>query len=333
MNFSTFEYSLAFISIILIITIIVIIFYKKYEDAEQDLENPAHKTAFFKSRVKNNNENDKQDLEKYIKKKDDNKDTYLKVNMNTNMNTSMDIEHFYNAPYQQSSIDSIFVNNSNISTLISSLNSLSNNNPSLNMKYRKFDIDNNLQLNIADSLNTNTDDLINRVDDGSDRINKKVTTLTNQITDLEHIIEKLHLKTIIKPNYSKIKSLNNGAEITLSQTPNSFYLDPGSGVNTAAYMVNLNDGCLSVGATDYDVYKCNDANSKHLFKMEHVINETGYQKNIDKTVPFNNTDISTINYPFVLMRSVNNKNCLTNQNGNITVQPCDTLTAQRWLPV
>lgn len=331
MNFSTFEYSLAFISIILIITIIVIIFYKNYEDAEQDLENPAHKTAFFKSRAKNNSKNNMQDLENPAdkfsnNKQDDNKDTYLKVNMDTN------IEHFYNN-YSQSSIDSIFANNSNISTLISELNSLSNNNPSLNMKYRKFDIDNNLQLNIADSLNTNTDDLINRVDDGSDRINKKVTTLTNQITDLEHIIEKLHLKTIIKPNYSKIKSLNNGAEITLSQTPNSFYLDPGSGVNTAAYMVNLNDGCLSVGATDYDVYKCNDANSKHLFKMEHVINETGYQKNIDKTVPFNNTDISTINYPFVLMRSVNNKNCLTNQNGNITVQPCDTLTAQRWLPV
>lgn len=327
MNFSTFEYSLAFISIILIITIIVIIFYKNYEDAEEDLENPAHKTAFFKSRAKNNMQDLENSADKFSNnKQDDNKDTYLKVNMDTN------IEHFYNN-YSQSSIDSIFANNSNISTLISELNSLSNNNPSLNMKYRKFDIDNNLQLNIADSLNTNTDDLINRVDDGSDRINKKVTTLTNQITDLEHIIEKLHLKTIIKPNYSKIKSLNNGAEITLSQTPNSFYLDPGSGVNTAAYMVNLNDGCLSVGATDYDVYKCNDANSKHLFKMEHVINETGYQKNIDKTVPFNNTDISTINYPFVLMRSVNNKNCLTNQNGNITVQPCDTLTAQRWLPV
>jgi hypothetical protein len=201
------------------------------------------------------------------------------------------------------------------------------------MKYRKFDIDTTLQQNIADTINSNTNALISRVDSSNVRIHSKISTLTNQITDLENIIERLHLKSIIKPNYAKIKSLNNGAEITLSQTPNTFYLDPASGVNTAAYMVNLNNGCLSVGATDYDVYNCNEENSKHLFKMEHVINESGYQKNIDKTVPFNNTDLSTINYPFVLMRSVNNKNCLTNQNGNITVQPCDTLTAQRWLPV
>jgi hypothetical protein len=319
MNFSTFEYSLAFISIILIITIIVIIFYKNYEDYEQDKQD----------------KKDTQDLVNQIKKEDDNKDTYLNVNMNTNMNMnmSMDIEHFYNAPYVQSNIDAIISNNSNISVLINSLNDINKNNPSLNMKYRKFDIDNSLQKNIANTLNKNTNELITRVDNGKDRINTKITTLSNQITDLEHIIERLNLKSIIKQNYSKIKSLNNGAEITLSQTPNTFFLDPGSGVNTAAYMVNLNDGCLSVGATDYDVYKCNENNSKHLFKMEHIINESGYQQNIDKTVPFNSTDLSTINYPFVLMRSVNNKNCLTNQNGNITVQPCDTLTAQRWLPV
>ena len=302
MNLSTFEYNLAFISIILIIIIIVIIFYKKTEDdGEYDNSNGSG-----------------------------NQDTYLNMNMNMNMNMNNTMEHF--AIYGQSDIDAIISNNSNISALINSISSLTSNNPSVNMKYRTKDIDNNLQENIAASLTENTDDLIDRVDTSNVRIHGKITTLTNQITDLENIIERLHLKNVIKPNYSTIKSLNNGAEITLTQTPKTFFLDPKTGVNTPAYMVNLNDGCLSVGATDYDVYKCNDKNTKHLFKMEHIINETGYQKNIDKTVPFNNTDISKINYPFILMRSINNKNCLTNQNGNITVQPCDTLTAQRWLP-
>ena len=305
MNFSTFEYSLAFISIILIIIIIMIIVYKKTED-----------------------DDDSSNVDSNI---DSNKDTYLKVNTGMTMEMN-NIEHFYDDTYSQSNIDAIMVNNSNISALISSINSLSTHNPSLNIKYHKMDIDNTLQQNIADTLNTNTAELIGKVDTNNGRINNKITTISNQITDLENIIERLHLKTVIKPNYSKIKSLNNGADIILSQTPNTFYLDPGSGVNTAAYMVNLNNGCLSVGATEYDVYKCNENNSKHLFQMEHVINEAGYQKNIDKTVPFNNTDLSTVNYPFILMRSVNNKNCLTNQNGNITVQPCDTLTAQRWLP-
>ena len=306
MIFSTFEYSLAFISIILIIIIIVIIYYKKTEDDDE---------------YDNRNSNVSGNVSGNVSQ-----DTYL--NMNMDMNNTM--EHF--AIYTPADISSIVSNNSSITELINSISNLTSNNPSVNMKYRTIDIDNTLQENIAASLTENTDDLIDRIDTSNVRINGKITTLTNQIVDLENIIERLHLKNIIKPNYTTIKSLNNGAEITLTQTPNTFFLDKKTGVDTPAYMVNLNNGCLSVGATDYDVYKCNDKNSKHLFKMEHVINETGYQKNIDKTVPFNNTDISKINYPFILMRSINNKNCLTNQNGNITVQPCDTLTAQRWLP-
>jgi hypothetical protein len=316
--FSTFEYSLAFISIMLIITIIVIIFYKKTEDEDND-------DTITSSNMFSN--------------VDSNKDTYLKVNMDMNMNMDMDmdmdknIEHFYEGNYDQASIDTINANNSNISDLINSINALSKNNPSLNMKYRKIDIDNILQENIADYLTEKTNDLLDRVDTSNVRINSKINTLTNQIDDLENTINKLQLKNIIKQNYSKIKSLNNGAEMTLTQTPKTVFVDPSSGVNTPAYMVNLNNGCLSVGATDYDVYKCNDTNTKHLFKMEHVINETAYQTNIDKSLPFNNIDTSTVNYPFVLMKSINNKNCLTNQNGNITIQPCDTLTAQRWLPI
>jgi len=317
MTFSTFEYSLAFISIILIITIIVIIFYKKTEDDDETDNRNSNISGKISGNISGNIS--------------DNQDSYLKVNMEHNNMEHNNMEHF-ESRYVESNINDIYTNNSSISDLINSISNIASNNPSVNMKYRTKDIDNSLQDNIAASLTQRTDDLINRVDTSNVRINDKITTLTNQITDLENIIERLNLKSLIKPNYTTIKSLNNGAEMTLTQTPNTFFLDPGSGVNTAAYMVNLNNGCLSVGATDYDVYKCNELNSKHLFKMEHVINETAYQKHIDKTVPFNNTDISTINYPFVLMRSVNNKNCLTNQNGNITVQPCDTLTAQRWLP-
>ena len=70
-------------------------------------------------------------------------------------------------------------------------------------------------------------------------------------------------------------------DITLTNTPNTQFIDQQTGVNTNAYMVNINKGCLSVGATDYDIYKCNDKNIKHLFKMQHIINEDDYNKNID----------------------------------------------------
>ena len=314
MIFSKFEYSLAFISILLIITIVTIVLYKKYEDNVDEYANNKY--------VNQNTYKDITDLKV---------NTDMNMNMNMNMDMNMGIENF--ETYSQSNIDAIVSNNTNISALISSINDLNKNNPSVNILYETSDIDNNLQNKIADLLNEKTDDLISNTRNGTIRINNKITKLSNQITDLENIITRLHLKNVIKPNYSKIKSLNNGAEITLTQTPKTFYVEPSTGVDTPAYMVNLNEGCLSVGAIDYDVYKCNESNNKHLFQMEHIINESGYQKNIDKTVPFNSTDLSTITYPFVLMRSVNNKNCLTNQNGNITVQPCDSLTAQRWLPI
>ena len=317
MTLSIFEYNLAILSIILIITIVVIIYYKKNEDDEQDLENPIYT-------VEDDNKNISINLTNL---------NNLNSNMYNNKDTYINIENFDNRTYAQSNIDNIFANNSNISNIIKSINDLGDSNPSLKLKYDTELIDKNLQSNISASLYSTTNDLIGRVDNSNVRINDKISTLTDQILDLEHIIEKLNLKTIVKPNYTKLKSLNNGAEMTLTQTPNTQFLDPSTGVNTAAYMVNLNNGCLSVGATDYDVYKCNDKNPKHLFKMEHIISDTAYQKNIDKSVPFNNVDLTTINYPFVLMRSINNKNCLTNQNGNITVQPCDTLTAQRWLPI
>ena len=147
------------------------------------------------------------------------------------------------------------------------------------------------------------------------------------------MLKKLNLNKVVDKKYTQIKSLNNGMELSLTQTPNTFFQDPKSGSTTSAYMINMNNGCLSVGATDYNIYNCNDKNQKHLFKMEHIINEQEYEKNIDKAIPFDNVDKSKINYPFAMIKSVNNQNCLTNQNGNITVQPCYSFEAQRWMPM
>ena len=141
------------------------------------------------------------------------------------------------------------------------------------------------------------------------------------------------INKIEKKKFSKVKSLNNGQEFCLTQTPKTNFINPETGYLTGGYMINLNDGCLSVGASDYKVYKCNDENQKHLFKIKHIINEQDYENNIDKTVPFDNIDKTKINYPFALIKSVNNNNCLTNKNGNITVQPCNSFVAQRWIPL
>ena len=122
-------------------------------------------------------------------------------------------------------------------------------------------------------------------------------------------------------------------EIQLVSTQNTKFKDDISGSNIAGYMVMANNGCLSVGATDYDIYQCNDKNPKQIFKMEHVINETAYKNKFDTSLPIDIIDKKNINYPFIMMKSVNNENCLTNNHGSLTVQPCYNFVAQRWMPL
>ena len=64
--------------------------------------------------------------------------------------------------------------------------------------------------------------------------------------------------------------------------------------------------------------------------MQHIMNKDMYQNAIDTALPIDNTDFNKINYPFVMLKSVNTENCLTNNHGSLTVQPCYTFESQRW---
>jgi len=186
---------------------------------------------------------------------------------------------------------------------------------------------------ISNNINENQINLNNNINENNDNIKETITTLKNKLSDLKNITNNLNINKIKTNKYSKIKSLNNGQEFCLNQTPNTKFTNPKSGYLTDGYMVNMNNGCLSVGASDYNIYKCNDKNQKHLFNLEHIINEKDYELNIDKLIPFDGVDLKNVKYPFALLKSVNNNNCLTNKNGNITVQPCNSFVAQRWIPL
>jgi hypothetical protein len=67
--------------------------------------------------------------------------------------------------------------------------------------------------------------------------------------------------------------------------------------------------------------------------MVHVLNDIMYSNNIDKLLPFATPDKTKTNYPFTLIKSLNNDNCLTNNHGEITVQPCSILNAQQFIPL
>ena len=187
--------------------------------------------------------------------------------------------------------------------------------------------------NIQYGLNTLLNNSYNSYSSDTNMINGRVKTLEDTIIDLENTINNLDLNEVNTKTYNKIKSLNNGLDIQLVNTPNTLIKDDKTGNTITGYMVMANDGCLSVGANDYDIYKCDDKNIKQIFKMEHILNETAYQNNIDMSLPVDNIDKTNINYPFAMLKSVNNENCLTNSHGSLSVQPCYSFIAQRWFPL
>jgi hypothetical protein len=223
----------------------------------------------------------------------------------------------------------ISANNSKINSL---LNKLQNLNPKVKLvNYNPQSVYDDLNRNITSNLSIVNNSINNLYDNSIKNNYKTIDTLENQITDIENIYQNMVNMAVNTKSFNTIKSLNNGLELNLVSTPNTFFQDERTGSNIAGYMVNVNNGCISVGATDYDIYQCNDKNPKQFFKMEHIMNETAYQNAIDNALPIDNTNKSSINYPFVMMKSLNNENCLTNMNGTLTVQPCYSFIAQRWI--
>lgn len=225
----------------------------------------------------------------------------------------------------------IMNNNDIINTLLSELQSTTPTVKLVNYDPNKVYLD--YKNNITSNVNSITDTLSSSYTSNSNVNNTKITNLENSVSDLENLVYNLNLSNVSDKTYNSIKSLNNGMEMKLVSTQNTVFNDAKTGAKIPGYMVMANNGCLSVGATDYDIYKCDDKNPKQLFRMEHILNETAYQNNIDSSLPIDNTDKANINYPFVMMKSVNNENCLTNNHGELTVQPCYSFVAQRWFPL
>ena len=292
----------ALISIIVIVIIVILIFNKT--DTNFDTIFDANFDKNFNTNLKHNN-NHKGDRE-------------------NKFNTTNIIENF---DVEQTIID----NNIYINSLLSQLNNVAE----ISVSANTDNINKNFINNISSNLNAITSNISNyyNTNNNSDSgVIKNITGLENNLTDLENMIKNMNLIKVRNKEYSTIKSLNNGMDMQLIKTPNTYFTDLKTGSNTAAYLLMMNKGCLSVGANDYDVYKCNDKNPKQYFKMQHILNEIDYKNNIELSQLTNN-NISSVDYPFAMIKSVNNENCLTNNHGVVTVQPCRSFTAQRWMPL
>ena len=160
--------------------------------------------------------------------------------------------------------DIIDNNNKDINKLLTQLQNI---NPSVKLiNYDPNTVYLDMQNNITSNINTINTGLSSLYGTQITSNNTKITKLENTVSDLEKLINNLGLTQVSNKKYNTIKSLNNGMEMKLISTPNTVFKDYKTGSNIAGYMVMANDGCLSVGATDYDIYQCNDKNQNKFLK-------------------------------------------------------------------
>ena len=152
--------------------------------------------------------------------------------------------------------------------------------------------------------------------------------IKNVSSSLDELEKKVYQKKInkfnsrIKPNLV-VKSLENGMKITLEKDTNS-----------NKFRVYANNKCLNVDDIgDYNLQKCDINNQNQLFDVVNVFNpETYLEKVIEPNMTLQNTEenINTLRYPFSVIKSTVNNNCLQNNSNQISVRPCEAKLSQRW---
>ena len=93
-------------------------------------------------------------------------------------------------------------------------------------------------------------------------------------------------------------------------------------------LLKMNNGCLGIKNNDYDIYECNPTDKSQHFRFNNVFNEYGYASYTVNQDYIEDKD--NINYPFVMVQSINNENCVSNNHNNIRVMPCNMLKSQRF---
>ena len=175
-------------------------------------------------------------------------------------------------------------------------------------------------------LNPTITDLVNQISTRKDEVfnlkqnlqNQKIKRVTDQIVDLEKYIGRTELP---RQNVKTIKSLDNGMDMSTIPLENRNQL------------IRVNDGCLASNATgNYEIKQCDNRDREQQFKVVPIYSPSRYDNNIEigmaKLKEINNP--GRINYPFSMVKSVANGNCLQNNYSRISVQPCQIKKSQRW---
>lgn len=172
-------------------------------------------------------------------------------------------------------------------------------------------------LNERKQSNDNISSSINQMlDNDISKISNDITFLNNQTTHM----------SIPQTNYNSIKSLQNGMNIAVVN------VNPNLNKQSNKYLVKLNNGCLKATPSgSYSVQPCNPNEKQQIFSSTSIYDASYYNSILEKGL-----DTSLVSptdaypYPFLVMKADNNGNCLQNNHGSISIEPCGILKSQRW---
>ena len=162
---------------------------------------------------------------------------------------------------------------------------------------------------------------VGQLDNSTVNIIQILSDLDAQITALEAQLQITAVDKNNRKTMSGIQSKSSGAKLCTSTL-----LDKNTNTKT---MIKANNGCLSVsGNNNYQFAPCDVNDKKQYFDANQIITENDFAKNIE----FGSISPDTA-YPFLVMRSQHNGNCVTGKSGGISVEPCIGSVSQQWSPI
>tara|TARA_B110001469_G_C9559829_1_gene277707 strand:+ start:78 stop:935 length:858 start_codon:yes stop_codon:yes gene_type:complete len=170
----------------------------------------------------------------------------------------------------------------------------------------------------------------------TDSNQKRSDAITNSNTIITSIKEKLaylnNFNVIDMPHqeFNSIRSLQNGTKLVIEKNKDG-----------DDYLVKLNkdndtEKCLSVNSNGtYNLEKCDPGSDsdQQKFDLVNITNDSMYKNNLEKGILSNKTLPAIVNYPFNLIKSKKNKNCVGIFNNELSVTPCETKKSHRWEPL
>lgn len=152
--------------------------------------------------------------------------------------------------------------------------------------------------------------------------NKEQEKQDNRILEMQREMEKLiRDKDFINKNiehYKAIRSLTNDQPLNIVRVPKK-----------GQHLIVVNGQCMTSDMLgDTKLSPCNLGSPHQYFQIKNINNPDAYNLQIENGPPVKDNDAHY--YPFQVVKSYTNGNCLTNENGQLSVQPCNSKETQKW---